>query len=68
MRLPGDAADGAGADDDVLVDVSYNGLPIFGAPYTTLVRAGHAVAAHSVAVCPNPEVCGTRRGSAQQAG
>ena len=31
--------------------ISYNGVPIFGSPYTTIVRPGRAYAALSVAAC-----------------
>ena len=40
------------------VEVLYNQLPIFGSPYTTIVRPGRAHAPSSVVGCLSPEVAG----------
>ena len=45
-------------------DVTYNGYPIFGSPYTTLVHAARAQAARCVAVCTDAEKCATHLGVA----
>ena len=52
------------------VSIFYNGLPIFGSPYSTIVRAGRSSAAHAEARCrgdggdADPPACATTVGIA----